>query len=266
MGRTLTSMTDVLASEPALFFLVVVLVLSLLALWGGYVYAARPRDKDTDRDENAFGLGQTAIFGLIVLILAFSFSFAAERFEARRALVVQEADAIGSAYAHMDFLPVARRTIEQTLMHDYAAARVGALSETTYAWDDGPNTKRARAIHERLWEMASADVRSDPHNVAYLSLAETVDKMGDITDFQTAAINNHVPAPILGIVVLCTFVGAGLLGLTFGRVRSPNRALSLIFCVIFAATVFTIVDLDHPKGGLLKIDVAPMQNVLDDMK
>lgn len=259
-------MIDVLASEPALFFLVVVLVLSLLALWGGYAYAARARDATSDRDENAFGLGQTAIFGLIVLILAFSFSFAAERFEARRALVVQEADAVGSAYAHMDFLPTVRRAIEQKLMHDYAAARVGALSETTYNWDDGPNTEKARTIHERLWAMAAADVRSDPHSVAYLSLAETVDKMGDISNFQTAAINNHVPPPILGIVVLCTFVGAGLLGLTFGRVKSPNRALSLIFCVIFAATVFTIVDLDHPKGGLLKIDVAPMQNVLDDMK
>jgi len=259
-------MIDVLAAEPALFFLVVVLVLSLLALWGGYAYAARRAgERPSDRDENAFGLGQTAIFGLIVLILAFSFSFAADRFETRRALVVQEADAVGAAYAHMDFLPLARRTVEQKLMHDYAAARVGALSETTYAWDDGPFTKRARAIHQRLWEMAADDVRADPYNVAYLSLAEEIDKMGDITAFQTAAINNHVPAPILGIVVLCTFVGAGLLGLTFGRVKSPNRALSLIFCVIFAATVFTIVDLDHPKGGLLKIDVAPMQNVLDDM-
>jgi hypothetical protein len=259
-------MIDVLASEPAVFFLVVALVLSLLALWGGYAYAARAKAQNDDRDENAFGLGQTAIFGLIVLILAFSFSFAAERFEARRALVVQEADAVGAAYAHLDFLPLAQRSAAQTLMHDYAAARVGALSETTYAWNDGPSTSKARAIHERLWELASADVRADPYNVAYLSLAETIDKMGDITDFQTAAINNHVPAPILGIVILCTFVGAGLLGLTFGRVKSPNRALSLIFCVIFAATVFTIVDLDHPKGGLLKIDVAPMQNALDDMR
>lgn len=259
-------MIDALASEPALFFLVVVLALSLLALWAGYAYAARTRGQNTDRDENAFGLGQTAIFGLIVLILAFSFSFAADRFEARRELVVQEADAVGAAYAHMDFLTGAHRALEQKLLHDYAAMRVGALSETTYAWDDGPFTKRARAIHERLWQLATADVRSDPYNVAYLSLAEEIDKMGDITGFQTAAINNHVPAPILGIVILCTFVGAGLLGLTFGRVESPNRALSVIFCIIFAATVFTIVDLDHPKGGLLKIDIAPMQNVLDDMR
>jgi len=258
-------MTDVLASEPAFFFLGVVLVLSLLALWGGYAYAARARGADSDRDENAFGLGQTAIFGLIVLILAFSFSFAAERFEARRALVVQEAEAVGSAYAHMDFLPEGKRETEQALVRKYVAARIRALGETGYAWNDGPSTHEARTLYGRIWHDTAAEVRSDTHDVAYLALAQEVDRMGDVTEFQTAAVNNHVPLPILGIVILCTFVGAGLLGLTFGRVGSPNRALSLVFCVIFAATVFTIVDLDHPRGGLLKIDIAPMQNALDDM-
>ena len=151
-------------------------------------------------------------------------------------------------------------------MRTYVAARIEALGEGAYFWENGPLEHKAKALHERLWEMASADVRADRHNVAYLALAEDFDKMGDTADFQVAAINNHVPVPILGLVLLCTLVGAALLGLTFGRVQSPNRALSIIFCVIFAATVFTIVDMDHPRGGLLRIDVAPLQNALDDMK
>ena len=78
-------MIDAFLGQPAVILLVVVLVLSLLALFAGYKFASRKAAGAAGRDENAFGLGQTAIFGLIVLILAFSFSFAAERFEARRA-------------------------------------------------------------------------------------------------------------------------------------------------------------------------------------
>ena len=180
--------------------------------------------------------------------------------------MVEESVDVGDSYAHTDFLPPKRRDIERDLIRKYVTARIGALGEVDYNWEEGPQGEKAHALHAKLWSMATADVRADRHNVAYLQLAENFDKMGDTADFQIAAINNHVPLPILGIVVLCTLVGAALLGLTFGRVRSPNRALSVIFCVIFAATVFTIVDMDHPSGGLIQIDVAPLQNALDEMK
>ncbi len=259
-------MIDTLTDQPAVFFLVLTLVLSLVALFGSYALAARYAPQRDGRDENAFGLGQTAIFGLIVLILAFSFSFAAERFEARRALVVEEADGVAAAYDHMDYLPPARRDIERDLVRRYTGARIRALGDVSYTWEDSPNAQAANGYYRRLWDMATADVRADRRDVAYLTLAEEIDKAGDIAEYQVAAVNNHIPPPILGIVILCTLVGAALLGLTFGRVRSPNRALSVIFCVLFAATVFTIVDMDHPKGGLLQIDVAPLQNAFHDMR
>jgi hypothetical protein len=53
--------------------------------------------------------------------------------------------------------------------------------------------------------------------------------------------------------------------LTFGRAKSPHPILSAIFCVLFAATVFTIIDLDHPQGGLISVDIAPLQATLGDM-
>jgi hypothetical protein len=53
--------------------------------------------------------------------------------------------------------------------------------------------------------------------------------------------------------------------MTFGRARSPHAILSTIFCLLFAATVFTIIDLDHPQGGLIGVDVAPLQSILSEM-
>ena len=99
----------------------------------------------------------------------------------------------------------------------------------------------------------------------YLDLSRSVIDTIAVADQQEAALNNHVPRAIIGIILLCTLVGAFLLGLTFGRAKAPNALLSALFCLLFAATVFTIIDLDHPQGGFIGVDVAPLQWILDDM-
>lgn len=259
-------MLDSLLTQPdPIYFLVVVFILSLLIWSGGYVLAARYRKNEDDRDEAAFGLGQAAIFGLIALILAFSFSFAADRFEQRRQLVVNESVAISTAYARIDLLPAAQRSKARSQLAAYAKARLSVYNDVENPWMDHQFVRQATALRGELWSLVTADVRSDSRNNGFVLAAESFDAMGDIADEQSAAINNHIPVPIIGIVILCTLLGAGLLGLTFGRVRAPNRALSVVFCIIFAATVYTIIDLDHPRGGLLHIDVAPLQAAISSM-
>lgn len=63
-----------------------------------------------------------------------------------------------------------------------------------------------------------------------------------VSNRQEAALNNHVP-----------------------RAKAPNPVLAVIFCLLFSATVFTIIDLDHPQGGLIGVDVAPLRNILGEM-
>lgn len=49
-----------------------------------------------------------AVFGLLGLLIAFTFSGAAERFEQRRHLTTEEANAIGTAYLRLDLLATHR--------------------------------------------------------------------------------------------------------------------------------------------------------------
>ena len=258
MGMIVTFLTE---AEP-LVFLTVVLVLSILAVSAGYLWTTRTRVAASDRDEAAFGLGQAAIFGLIALILAFSFSFAADRFEARRAIVVEESIAAGDAYDYADFLPASQRDAVRALVRTYTHARLEA-----YESIEGSTAVTAAAgpTYERLWELVSADARARPNDLGLHALAQSVNEMDDRAKEQTAALNNHVPLAILGIVLFATMLGAALLGITFGRVRAPNRALSAIFCLLFAATVYAIVDLDHPRGGFIHVDLAPLQATYQSM-
>lgn len=260
-------MIDALVIRPnPIAFLVGILLVSIAIVAAFYFIAARSRSGSDGRDEGAFGLGQTAIFGLIALILAFSFSFAAERYEARRALVVQESLAVGDVYARADFFPPEDAAKMRALVRDYTEQRIDIYRSEENPWmGGGPHTTAADELIERMWDLSVTVHRRDPRDLGTFQVTEFVDQVGDLADEQAAAINNHIPGPIFAIVIFCTLLGAALLGLTFGRVRSPNRALSAVFCLIFAATVYTIVDLDHVAGGLIHIDDAPLQHILATM-
>jgi hypothetical protein len=247
-------------------YLIAVLPLSLAALALAYMFAARYSRAENEKAESAFGLGQAAIFGLIALILAFSFSFAAERFEARRALVIKEADAIGTTYLRGGFLPSGEQTYFRQDLIAYTTTRLETYANVSDVLAEERAIERGKLLQARLWAAASDAAHNDPRNLWYSNLANSVNVMIDVSEEQTAAFNNHVPRPILGLVLLCTIVGAVLLGLTFGRAKAPNAPLSVIFCVLFAATIFAIIDLDHPQGGFISVDVAPLQATLDDMK
>jgi len=250
--------------DPLLYFLTV-LPLSLLALALGYRYASRHGSADDERAGWAFSLGQAAIFGLIALIIGFSFSFAAGRYEARRALVVSEADAIRNAYLRGGFLPAAKVSRFRTLLIEYTKTRLKTYGEVGDMRAEQQSLGKSDELQVLLWTMASSTARRDPRSPFYVDLTRSIVEVVDASEEQEAALNNHVPRAVIGLVLLCTLMGAFLLGLTFGRAKSANAALSLMFCLLFAATVFTIIDLDHPQGGFIAVDIAPLQLTLDDM-
>jgi uncharacterized membrane protein len=265
-ARTRKLMLEKLATRPdPIVYFVVVLPLSLLVLALGYYLASRSRRPESAGHEWAFGVGQAAVFGLIAVILGFSFAFAASRYEARNALVVNEADAIRTAYLRAGFLRPDRAAAFRAVLLEYAGTRLQTYALVSDMRAETRSIAKSDALQERLWTLASATARRDPRSPFFVDLTRSVIDVIDVSEEQEAALNNHVPRDVLGIVLLSTLAGAFLLGLTFGRAKSRNTVLAVIFCALFAATVFTIVDLDHPQGGFVKVDVAPLQAVLDDM-
>jgi hypothetical protein len=256
-------MFDVLSERPdPIFYFIVVFPLTLVALVLGYLYAYRYARSGSDRAGWAFGLGQAAVFGLIALILGFSFSYAAGRFEARSALVVDEASSIWSTYLRAGFLSPQQSAQFRKILTDYTTTRLQTYAEVRNMRSVDESLARGRIFQGQLWNIASRAAR---HNYYYMDLTRSVIETIAVSDRQEAALNNHVPRAIIGIIFLSTLVGAFLLGLTFGRAKAPNPVLAVIFCLLFAATVFTIIDLDHPQGGFIGVDVQPLRDILHDM-
>jgi hypothetical protein len=257
-------MVENFANRPnPLLYLVFVFPLTLLVLYLGYRYAAR---HGTEGDAGwAFGLGLGAIFGLIALILGFSFSFAAGRWEARRALVVDEADAIRAAFLRGDFLPPRTEAQFRSLLIDYTRLRLRTYAEVGDMHAERRSLLQGDGLQGRLWTVAATAAHGDPRNTLYADLSRSVIDVIAVSEEQEAALNNHVPRAVIGLILLATLAGALLFGLTFGRAKSPHTILAVTFCLLFAVTVFTIIDLDHPQGGFIGVDIEPLQATLYDM-
>lgn len=255
-------MFDILSERPdPILYFVVIFPATLVALFLGYQYAYRYGKMLSEKAEWSFGLGQAAVFGLIALILGFSFSYAAGRFEARSDLVVDEASSIWSTYLRASFLPPERATLFRKILIDYTATRLRTYAEVRNMRSVTESLARGRVLQAQLWGIASGA----HHDYYYIDLTRSVIETVALSNRQEAALNNHVPRAIIGIIFLSTLVGAFLLGLTFGRAKAPNPVLAVIFCLLFSATVFTIIDLDHPQGGFIGVDVAPLRNILGEM-
>jgi hypothetical protein len=199
---------------------------------------------------------ETAIFGLLGLIFAFTYSGAATRFEARRAITVQEANNIGTAYLRLDLLPPALRDPLRAKMGEYGRMHLAAYDALP---DDQAYTAKlaqAKAMQAQIWTEVVAAVREAPPQVALLLLPPFND-MIDITTTHEALVAVHTPGMVLatlfGLALFCSVLaGYGLAGS-----QSWSRYLHMMgFALVITAVIYVVMDYDYPRLGLIRVDFA----------
>ncbi len=237
----------------------------VLALFAGILtclevgWRLRTRNLATETEKSDAGLNALdgAVFGLMGLLIAFTFSGAASRFEARRALIVQETNDIGTAYLRIDMLPA---DTQQALRQDYRDYLDTRLDFYDKLGGDIEPAKRAFDksidLQHKIWtESVAATARQSSAAVTTLVLS-SVNTMIDVTTTRLVALETHPPPAIylaLAAVVLASSVLAGYAMAKSGRRNWPHM---LIYAGTLAFAVYLIFDLDHPRLGLVRIDSA----------
>lgn len=211
------------------------------------------------KDENASkGLGviDGAVFGLMGLLLAFSFSGAEARFEVRRQLIVQETNAIGTAYLRVDLLPEALQPQVRQDFRDYVDSRLTFYKEVTGdRAQTMKNLARSNELQKKVWTdtVAAAKQTGSP---AVLSLVvSSLNDMIDITTIRLVALLTHPPLLIYATLVVLALSSALIAGFGMGESGRKRPLLhTLVYAVALAATVYTIVDLEFPRVGVVRVD------------
>jgi hypothetical protein len=206
--------------------------------------------------ETASGPGglEAAIYGLMGLLLAFTFSGAASRFEARRHLITQEANAIGTAYLRLDLLSAEAKQALKEKFRQYLDFRLEAYRKL-------PDIKAAKAefalaqnLQAEIWAGAVAGCREVMPVPAAQVLLPAINEMIDITTTRMVATENHPPWIIYAMLGLLALLSSLLAGFSMGSEK--HRLHKVAFAAILAITVYVIIDLEFPRMGLIQISAA----------
>jgi hypothetical protein len=123
-GGFIDWLADLSLAGVVLFALVTMLIVAFAGHGIRGLIRSRVKARGGEEDHSQEGYLVGSLLGVLGLLMAFSFSMALDRYEERRHLVVQEANAIGTSYLRAQLLDEPHRTRLSRLLVEYTDNRV----------------------------------------------------------------------------------------------------------------------------------------------
>lgn len=218
---------------------------------GRRIGARRARGRKGDSTGRSMVEG--AIFALFGLLIAFTFSGAADRFAQRRAMMVQEANDVSTAFLRLDVLEPAHAERGRTLMRAYTDSRI----ETYANYSDRPSVMaewaRSQDLQGQIWDEAVAGCAGGLPGSVNIALP-ALNSAFDSAYTRMAATYNHPPSAIYGVLGCLSLLCSLLAGLGLSDERRFATLYAMGFPLIISACIFVILDIEHPRLGLIRVD------------
>lgn len=241
-----------LQSTPAFVVAIALFVLIMAFYWLGHGKRNSTIKKNPDVESVDFGKINGMLLGLLGLLLAFSFSMSNSRFDSRRQLIIEEANDIGTVILRTDLYPDSVRKLLRDNLKDYVEARIAF-------YQVGMDTEKivsyyikASQISKKIWSIASTYAKVDNGTTITSQLIPALNDMIDITTTRRAVGESTIPDSILYFLFILCISSAFLLG--YDNTKKIDWIVVVGFGLLLSATIFTIIDLDSPRSGLINLD------------
>jgi hypothetical protein len=203
--------------------------------------------------EMVSGPVEAAVFGLLGLLIAFSFSGVAARFDSRRQLIVEEANAISTAYLRLDLLPADAQPGLRELFRRYLDSRLATYQKLPdIAAADAELVKSAQ-LQRDIWRQAIAAAQQSANAAATMLLIPALNDMMNITTTRTMAMEMHPPEIIFVMLFGLALTGALLAGYGMGGSTSRSWLHMLGFAAALAMSCYVILDMEFPRFGFIQV-------------
>lgn len=233
----------------------VLLFLGMLAAQEGGRRLAARHARDGGQDTGGSSAIDAAVFALLGLLVAFTFSGAAVRFDDRRELITEETNDIGTAYLRIDLVPAEFQPALRETFRSYLDARISAYQKVPDLPAVEAELNRANALQGEIWKQAVAAAQSPgaPTSTAIL-LVPALNEMFDITTTRYMATRMHPPYIIFGLLFALALAAALLAGYAMGGESRRPWLHAIVFAAVMAVSVYVILDLEFPRLGLIRVD------------
>ena len=226
----------------------------LLSLVIGRRIGVRRAAQDPEGARAGVAAVEGAVFGLMGLLIAFTFSGAAARFDARRQMIVEETNAIGTAWLRLDLVPeTAQPTIRQGF-RDYLDSRLATYRDFSDTAAVTQEWARSMRLQGEIWTRAVAACREPGMQQATMLLLPALNEMIDIASTRAMATRMHPPVIIFAMLFGLSLIAALLAGSAMVGGKSPSWLHVIGFAAVMAISVYVILDLEYPRQGLIRVD------------
>jgi len=229
-----------------------------------FIAARHPSDDSGKKgrvDMEGFIIG--SVFGLFAFIVGFTFSLAIDRFDTRRLMVVEEANAIQTSFLRASLLDEKDAMPLQLVLRAYAHTRVSPEGLT-----DTPRREqleRSIRLREQVWDVARKSVLPYRGTDLGVSIAESVNEVLNVGTRRQLAGIAHIPDRIMDALLLYLIASSALLGYLTAEQPYRLRAASSLLFVLMAMAIVLILDLDRPRSGSILVPQAAIQNLIAEL-
>lgn len=254
---------DVINYIPLLAILLITCIFLFLVFEIGVFLGRRHRIRSEFENITIVSSIVGAMIGLLVFLLVFTFSLAATKFDNRRDLIVDEANAIGTTYLRAGYLEDSYQKQIRNFLREYVSIRLDALSPKELA----RGIKRSEELQSLLWQQAEAVAQKTPNSVVYGLFIQSLNQMIDLHEKRLfLATQFRIPSIIWIALYFIALLAIGSLGYQNGLIPTGYLGISILSIITFASVITLIFDLDRPSEGFIRVSQQSLINLLDKMK
>ncbi len=221
-----------------------------VGFWAGQRMSSQRSEAITAR-KSQMNTVQTIVFAVLGLLLAFTFSMAVSRFDARRQTLVDETNAIGTAYLRSQLLPEPERSATVALWREYLDTRIASGRPNWYL--DTSLQNQTSSLQQQLWSQAVAAGEIDQRSVTTGLYIQALNDAIDAQGTRDAARLNTLPATVLYLLYAVSAIGMGVHGYAAGLEHGQSFLATLLLALILVLVAVVIIDMDRPYSGFITV-------------
>lgn len=241
-----------------IFFITFLVVLISFEI--GVLLGKKHRQVSEKEDRSPIGSIVAATLGLLAFLLAFTFGIAAARFDDRRELVLDEANAIGTTYLRAGYLANPYKSEIRSMLKNYVSIRLDAI--TFQQLEQG--AKKSEELQDQLWNQAVAVAEQNPNSIV---VGLFISSLNEVIDLHTKRVNVgmrfRIPLIVWSALYFITLLAMSSLGYQLGLTQTRYTGITLLLIITFSSVISLIADLDRPQEGFIRVSQQPLIDLMD---
>jgi hypothetical protein len=248
---------------PVLWILALFAIASLVAYEIGFRIGRWWQRRTPGEQEGPTGMLVGSIFGLMAFILAITMGMASDRYDTRRALVLEEANAIRTVYLRAGYLDGTAPERTRELLREYVPLRV-AVDDLDQV---RANIQRSSELHEGLWAVAEEVARTSERGDVTALYIESLNEVIDLHESRViAGLYARVPPTILWLLLGGSVLTLAMVGYSAGLSGSRSPLTAIVLIVALGAVITLVIDLDRPRDGFITVSQQPLVDLADEIQ